>query len=121
MCHCFLSDDIGGWQTMFQGFACRNLGETESWLSVDYQISCESDVYLAFEIMCSIGVLAVPIGIPGVSLLVLIKNSKGIMKGPGNPSFDRYEFLVADYRREFFFFDCLGAMIAARRAPPLPF
>ena len=62
---------------MFQGFACRNLGETESWLSVDYQISCESDVYLAFEIMCSIGVLAVPIGIPGVSLLVLIKNSKG--------------------------------------------
>ena len=106
---------------MFQGFACRNLGETESWLSVDYQISCESDVYLAFEIMCSIGVLAVPIGIPGLSLLVLLKNSKGIMKGPGNPSFDRYEFLVADYRRDIFFLDCLGAMIAARRAPPLPF
>lgn len=25
----------------------------------------------------------------------------------GNPAFDRFEFLVSDYRRQYFFFDCL--------------
>ena len=92
---------------MFQGFACRTLADNESWLAVDYQISCESDSYVAFEILGTIGVLAVPVGIPSLSLLVVLKNRVGIRKGPGDPSFDRYAFLVSDYKSEYFFFDCL--------------
>jgi hypothetical protein len=76
-------------------------------LSVDYQISCASDEYLAFQILGTIGVLAVPVGIPSLSLLILIKNGAGIRKGSGNPNFDRYEFLVADYKPNYYFFDCL--------------
>jgi hypothetical protein len=62
------------------------------------QISCESDEYLAFEILGGAGVLAIPVGIPTLSLLLLIRNGKGIRNGAGDPAFDRYEFLV-DRRR----------------------
>ena len=92
---------------MFQGFACRTLDDEESWLNVDYQISCQSMEYLAFEILGSIGVLAVPVGIPALTLLELLRNTKGIIKGPGDPSFDRYEFFVADYKPAFFMWDTL--------------
>jgi hypothetical protein len=60
----------------------------------DFQISCESDEYLAFEILGGVGVLAIPVGVPTLSLLLLVRNGKGIRNGPGDPAFDRYEFLV---------------------------
>ena len=56
------------------------------------QISCESDEYIAFEVLGFIGVMAVPVGIPTLSLLLLLKNRDGIRAGPGNPSFDSFEF-----------------------------
>jgi hypothetical protein len=47
------------------------------------QISCESDAYVAFEVLGTIGVLSVPIGIPSLSLFFLFKNRAGIRRGSG--------------------------------------
>ena len=82
---------------MFAGFSCRPLDVGEEWLSVDYQISCMSDEYLAFAILGIFGVLAFPIGVPTTQLIILLKNGKGIRSGQG-PEFERYMFLVADYK-----------------------
>jgi hypothetical protein len=38
------------WEQVFQGFACRSLGVDEQWLSVDFQIDCNSDGYSTFLI-----------------------------------------------------------------------
>ena len=90
---------------MFQGFSCRQLDEEESWLSVDYQISCQSDWYVAFMLLGMVGVCTFPIGIPSMTMLVLVKNGEGIRTG--DAAFERYEFLVADYKPQFYFWDCL--------------
>jgi hypothetical protein len=99
-------------QTMFQGFSCVQLDDDESWLQVDFQISCEDDSYVrgrpshtrltrqhdgcvdahfqvAFWVLGVVGVLSVPIGIPVMTLLVLLKNTAGIRKR--GDAFTRYE------------------------------
>ena len=106
-----------------QGFSCRQLDEEESWLSVDYQISCQSDWYLAFMLLGIIGVCAFPIGIPSMAMFVLVKNREGIRTG--DAAFERYEFLVADYKPDFYFWDCLGIPAPTStpphsHPPPLP-
>lgn len=78
------------------------------------QISCESDEYIAFEVLGFIGVMAVPVGIPTLSLLLLLKNRDGIREGPGNPSFDSFEFLVADYKPAFFYWDTVEMLRKVR-------
>jgi len=94
-------------QSMFQGFSCRVLDDTqpggefdpddaERYLDVDYQISCGDLQYYAFITFGFIGVLAFPIGIPSLTLLLLFKNGKEIKCN--GPARRRYEFLVADYR-----------------------
>lgn len=86
-------------QTVFQGFSCRRLDKDEEWLEVDFQISCASDAYTIFKVFGLLGVCIYPIGIPTVTLLQLVRNSKTIKThGPGR---ERYEFLVADYKPEF--------------------
>ena len=83
-------------QTVFQGFSCRQLDESEEWLDVDFQISCTSDSYLAFVSLGLIGVLVYPLGLPTFALLLLLKNSGDIKSG--GATYERYEFLVAgDY------------------------
>ena len=80
-------------QTVFQGFSCRQLDESEEWLDVDFQISCTSDSYLAFVSLGLIGVLVYPLGLPTFALLVLMKNNSDIKSG--GAAYERYEFLVA--------------------------
>ena len=80
-------------QTVFQGFSCRQLDESEEWLDVDFQISCTSDSYLAFVSLGLIGVLVYPLGLPTFALLLLMKNSGDIKSG--GAAYERYEFLVA--------------------------
>ena len=58
---------------------------------------------MAFVFMGTVGVLAVPVGVPGVSLLLLVMNTRELRKtdAQGNQNsaaFRRYEFLVADYK-----------------------
>ena len=118
-------------QTMFQGFSCRQLDIDESyldvgerytpttvalffvesdnrllpWIHADFQISCESDEFITFSIFAFIGVCMYPIGIPILTLLTLLKNGKDI-RGGGD-AFEKYGFLVADYKPEFYFWDTL--------------
>eukprot|EP01043_Picozoa_sp_COSAG02_P004000 COSAG02_NODE_101_length_36804_cov_125.342951_13_plen_301_part_00 len=92
-------------QTVFQGFSCRALDEDEEWLEVDYQISCLSDSYLAFVGLGFLGVCIYPLGVPAMTLLLLIKNGGEIKTG--GPAFERYDFLVADYKPEFYYWDCI--------------
>ena len=80
-------------QTVFQGFSCRQLDESEEWLDVDFQVSCTSDSYLAFVSLGLIGVLVYPLGLPTFALLLLLKNSGDIKSG--GAAYERYEFLVA--------------------------
>ena len=97
---------------MFQGFSCRVLdgdyvgGEfvPERYLDVDYQISCEETKYIGFLVFGTAGVLAYPLGIPSLTLLLLFKNGKSIKTN--GAARQRYEFLVADYRPEFYYWDC---------------
>jgi hypothetical protein len=100
-------------QSMFQGFSCRTLDahtlsddslQTEEYLDVDYQISCGSMKYIAFVLFGTIGVCAFPLGIPTLTLLLLFKNHTQIRNN--GPARQRYEFLVADYRPEFYYWDC---------------
>ena len=71
----------GRYRCRFQGFACKQLGPEESYLAVDFQISCESSEYIAFVVLGFAGVVAVPIGIPSLTLLVLLKNGSDIRSG----------------------------------------
>ena len=100
-------------QSMFQGFSCRVLDNAgvvggefvpERYLDVDYQISCEETAYIGFIVFGTAGVLAYPLGIPSATLLLLFKNGKEIKTN--GPARQRYEFLVADYRPEFYYWDC---------------
>jgi hypothetical protein len=92
-------------QTFFQGFACEQLGPEESYLAVDFQVSCESNEYIAFVVLGFAGVMSVPIGIPSLMLLVLLKNGSDIRSG--GASYQRYQFVVGDYKPQFFFWDTL--------------
>ena len=58
------------------------------------QISCFSNEYYAFVLFGTLGVLAYPIGVPALTLLMLLKNGGDIRAG--GPACRRYEFLVAD-------------------------
>jgi hypothetical protein len=100
-------------QSMFQGFSCRMLDartladgslDAEEYLDVDYQISCGSVSYIGFVMFGTIGVCAFPLGIPALTLLLLFKNGHQIKNN--GPARHRYEFLVADYRPEFYYWDC---------------
>ena len=93
-------------QTMFQSFSCHKLSEDEQWLRVDYKIGCHQDTYQAFlPTLGLLGIVAFPIGIPVISLLLLLKNHKGIRaEGPAR---DRYDFLVADYKPAYYYWDCV--------------
>jgi hypothetical protein len=58
---------------------------------------------MAFGFIRTVGVLAVPVGVPGISLLMLVMNTLELRKtdAQGNQNsaaFRRYEFLVADYK-----------------------
>ena len=46
--------------SIFQGFSCRSLGSNEQWLSVDFQINCDSDDYSVFYIFGLFAVAVFP-------------------------------------------------------------
>lgn len=56
------------------------------------------------------------LGIPFVTLYILLKNNDDIRSG--GPARQRYEFLVADYRNEFHYWDTLGAIILSLNVQP---
>lgn len=98
--------------TMFQGFSCFDLDEDESWLTIDFQISCNSGTYIAFISVGAIGVVAVPVGIPCATLYLLHKNRVAIQGGADQAgelgdTFRQFHFLVADYKPQFYYWDCL--------------
>lgn len=88
-----------------RGFSCRELDDGEEWLEVDFQISCTSDSYLAFVTLGGMGVFIYPLGVPVMTMLLLAKNGGEIKAG--GAAFERYNFLVADYKPEFYYWDCL--------------
>jgi hypothetical protein len=68
------------------------LDEDERWLNVDLQIDCQTAGFQAFEFLGFIGVVMYPIGIPVLTLAMLLRNSADI-RGFGPPR-ARYKFLV---------------------------
>jgi hypothetical protein len=93
-------------QTMFQSFSCYSLDDDEQWLHVDPQISCVDSGFEWFRLTFGIiGVCAYPLAIPVLTMFVLLRNFKGIMDG--GSAFIRYDFLVADYKPQFFYWDVL--------------
>ena len=151
-------------QTIFQGFSCTALDESESWLFIDRQINCNEDGYKAFIYgLGTLGVLIYPIGyapsiavqqltrltkdltrvlthmyvcvarIPAVTLFILMKNKDDIRTyGDAYRRYDvrKYvralshcishrlclslavysQFLVADYKPEYHYFDAIEMM-----------
>ena len=75
------------------------LDEDERWLNVHLQIDCQTTAFQAFELLGFLGVVIYPIGIPVLTLAMLMRNSADI-RGFG-PSRVRYEFLVESYRPEY--------------------
>ena len=55
---------------------------------------------MAFVTLGAIGVLAVPVGVPALSLVALLKNSREIRdtSRDGGSARKRYDFLVSDYK-----------------------
>lgn len=92
-------------QTMFQGQDCRDLGEAESYLAVDYQIDCNSTAYIFSLVVSSIGVLLYPIGVPTVTFALLFKNGDEIQSG--GAARQTFDFLIADYKIEYYYWDTL--------------
>jgi hypothetical protein len=92
-------------QTMFQGQDCRDLGEDESYLAVDYQIDCDSTSYYFFFTLSSVGILLYPIGVPTATFALLFKNGDELRQG--GPAQQTFDFLIADYKAEFYYWDTL--------------
>ena len=93
-------------QTIFQGFSCRALAEDESWLTADYQVSCEG---VAWKFWLFWGVLTAmlwPVGVPVFTLLILLRN-KDMMWVRNSPERDKFAFIVGDYKPQYFFWECL--------------
>lgn len=74
------------------------LDREERWLDVDLQINCDSDGHSTFHWFGVLGVLMYPVGVPVATLVMLVKNGRGI-KTDG-PIRTRFEFLVSDYKRK---------------------
>ena len=90
---------------MFQGQDCRDLGEDESYLAVDYQIDCDSTSYYFFFTLSSVGILLYPIGVPTATFALLFKNGDELRQG--GPAQQTFDFLIADYKAEFYYWDTL--------------
>jgi hypothetical protein len=91
-------------QTVFQVFMCRDLGSA-SYLVVDYQISCDDAEWSTLSSVGVVAVIVYPIAIPVLTLLLLFKNRHDIQSGEGN-AYERYAFLVGDYRPTYYYWDC---------------
>jgi hypothetical protein len=93
-------------QTVFSGFQCRQLGDHEAWLGVDYQISCNTVGHVLYIAVATMAVAAYPIGIPLGTLFLLVRNRKE-MHVVNSPARLRYAFLVADYKPAYFYWEIL--------------
>ena len=69
-------------------------------------MNCTDSTYIGFEVLATIGILAYPVGIPVLTLLALLRASKSIL-AEDEKTQDVYGFLIADYKPQFFFWDCL--------------
>ena len=92
-------------QTMFQGQDCRDLGEDESYLAVDYQIDCDSTSYYFFFTLSSVGIILYPIGVPTATFALLFKNGDELRQG--GPAQQTFDFLIADYKPSYYYWDTL--------------
>lgn len=92
--------------SMFQGLSCRQLDQDEEWLSVDMQIDCLSTSYSVFRVMAAVGICAYPLGIPVMTLYTLVLNRDGV-RSEGSDTYARFEFLVGDYKPDYYYWDAL--------------
>jgi hypothetical protein len=103
--------------TMFQGLACRDLDNEESWLVMDMQVDCLSDGYIIFTVLAFIGICVFPLGIPLVTLLGLLKY-RGQIKNPESHMHERVEFLVGDYKPQYHYWGKNHCLAASRNCYP---
>ena len=92
-------------QTMFQTFSCTKLAENEEWLDVDFQVDCTASGFQLFEVAAFFGVCIYPVGIPVLTLALLLRNKQSIHEG--GPARARYEFLIECYKPEYMYWDCV--------------
>ena len=93
-------------QTTFQAFVCRDLG-SGSWLAVDYQVSCDDDGYTLLVIFATIGVICFPLAVPIGTGGILFANREAIQRGPMDPAYSQFAFLVGDYEEQYYYWDCV--------------
>jgi hypothetical protein len=96
-------------QTMFQTFSCTKLAENEEWLDADFQIDCGTTEFLLLEIASLFGVCIYPIGIPVLTLVLLLRNKKIIREGNGHGLTESFwKFLIEGKKPEYLYWDCVG-------------
>ena len=93
-------------QTIFQGFSCRSLALDESWLTADYQVSCDGFGWKFWLFWGLLTALLWPIGVPAFTLLILMRKRE-FMWIKDSPERDRFAFIVGDYKPEYYFWECL--------------
>ena len=90
--------------TCFSALNCRELSSEVSVLSVDYSIDCNAEGYRQFYYAVVLVILAVPIGIPVVTLLILRAHKDDLLKGDPKAT-ALLESLVGDYEPEHYYWE----------------
>ena len=86
-------------QTAFAALRCRDLGESVSVLEADYRIDCNSSDYQTFRYFAAFVILAIPIGIPLGSYLILRKHEEKIL-AKDSDTLREFNALLGDYEPE---------------------
>merc|ERR1711865_358432 len=76
------------------------------YLAIDYQTPCDGDEYIITLVAGIIGVVIWPIAVAVVTVYLLFLNRKTI-RDRKSDAFNRYSFLVADYRPDFWFWETI--------------
>ena len=101
-------------RTMIDANLCRKLNEQgDEWLMVDLDVSCDDSDYKDRMLwVFRAGALLYPLGVP-LGLFMLLRHYRSKLrkqygKRDGLERFkDRFEFLVGDYKDEYYYWDCI--------------
>lgn len=86
-------------QTAFAALRCRDLGEGVSRLEADYTVDCTSEEYQMFRIFAIFVIVAIPIGIPLGTFLILRKHKEKIL-AQDMDTLREFNALLGDYEPE---------------------
>ena len=104
---------------IFEIYACRQLSATESWLEVDYGVSCTNGTHSFYASVAAILVLLVTLGLPLIGIIALVvatRRNRAAFDADSGASFAEYNharllrhygLLIRVYRGEIIFYECI--------------